>query len=116
MTQVPEDRTLPTLICTRSRSSRTATVGGFFAQQAATMRSNALNLVATFLLGPTLLALLFAWQAREPGDSEFVFGFWLGFGLPGLALAMFLFWLGRPDRARRGGDQVSGMVDEGEPN
>jgi hypothetical protein len=80
------------------------------------MRPNALNLVATFLLGPTLLALLFAWQAREPGDSEFVFGFWLGFGLPGLALAMFLFWLGRSDRPRRGGDQVSAVVDDGGPN
>lgn len=80
------------------------------------MRPNALNLVATFLLGPTLLALLFAWQAREPGDSEFVFGFWLGFGVPALALAMFLFWLGRPDRLRRNDDRVGRAADDGEPD
>ena len=80
------------------------------------MRPNALNLVATFLLGPALLGLLFAWQARGPGDSEFVFAFWLGFGLPGLALAVFLYWLGRPDHLRRDSDQLSRAMDEGEPN
>lgn len=72
------------------------------------MRSNALTLVATFLLAPSLLALLFAWQSREPGDYEFAFGFWLGFGVPALALSMFLFWLGRPDRLRDGDQPSSG--------
>lgn len=115
MTKVPEDRTVSTLICTRSELPD-GHPSGILALQAAAMRSNALNLVATFLLGPTLLALLFAWQAREPGDSEFVFAFWLGFGVPALLLAMFLFWLGRPDRFRRNDDQVGRTADGGGPH
>jgi hypothetical protein len=87
--------------------ARTAVFDGISAMQVAIMRSNALNLVSVFLLFPTALALLFAWQAKEPVDYDLALVVWLWFGLPGLMLATFLFWLGRPNRPQRDADQAS---------
>jgi hypothetical protein len=68
-------------------------------ERRATMRSNALNLVSAFLLFPTALALLFAWEGQQSANYDLAFVVWLWFGLPGLALSAFLFWLGRPNQS-----------------
>jgi len=86
--------------------ARTAAFDGFLARQVAIMRWNALNLVSAFLLFPSALALLLAWKAKESLDYDLAFVVWLWFGLPGLALSTFLFWLGRPKRPQRESNQA----------
>jgi hypothetical protein len=101
-----DGRSKPKLLCV-DFDCPNGSLRWYLAMQVAIMRSNALNLVSAFLLFPTALALLFAWKAKEPVDYDLAFVVWLWFGLPGLMLATFLFWLGRPNRLQQDADQAS---------
>jgi len=58
------------------------------------VRLNVLWAAGAVFLFPVIIFALMMFNLREQDDPEFAlaFGFWLG--LPGLMIALFLFWLG----------------------